>query len=132
MNKHVVLLEIQDLKTHEKTSTKRVKEVVELIRKKGEFVKPIVVEKDTHVILDGHHRVKALKKLGYTKVPCMLIDYMSDEVKVYLRRKDLPMKLLKQFILTTALSGDSFNRKTTRHYVAGRKERIRIELSKLE
>jgi hypothetical protein len=131
MSKHIALLEIQDLKTHEKISARRVREVVELIKKKGEFIKPIIVEKNTHVILDGHHRVEALKKLGYTKVPCLLVDYMSDEVKVYLRRKDLPMNLIKQFILNTALEGNSFERKTTRHYIVARQQKIKVRLEEL-
>ncbi|MFA6427729.1 MAG: ParB N-terminal domain-containing protein [Candidatus Magasanikbacteria bacterium] len=127
----IILLDISQLKTHEKTSPKRVRKVVELIKKKGQFIKPIIVEKNTHVILDGHHRIEALKKLGYTRAPCFLVDYMDDEVRVYLRRKDLPMNLIKQFILSVALTDNSFERKTTRHYIPDRRGKIHVALEKL-
>ncbi len=35
------------------------------------------------VVLDGMHRVKALNLMGYTKVPALLVDYMTRYVLVY-------------------------------------------------
>jgi hypothetical protein len=112
-----VLLELKKLKPHEHVQKSRVKELVEILKSEGRFTEPIVVEKNTFVILDGHHRVQALLKLGYTKVPAILIDYNSDGVKVYLRRNNLMTQIIKEFVLKTALAGEMMPIKTTRHEV---------------
>ena len=47
------------------------------------FQQPIVVDKD-YVIVVGHTRFRAAKKLGYTKVPVLIADTLDDkQVKAY-------------------------------------------------
>ena len=43
---------------------------------------PIIVERENLVVLDGMHRVKALKRLGCKLIPVCLVDYDSPEIKV--------------------------------------------------
>lgn len=47
------------------------------------FKQPIVIDKDS-VIVCGHTRYKAAKKLGLAKVPCIMADDLTDEqIKAY-------------------------------------------------
>ena len=47
------------------------------------FYKPILVDSVTKVILDGHHKWKAAKLLGLSRVPAIRIDYLnSSEISV--------------------------------------------------
>ena len=73
-------LNISDLKPYEKNPRKNdeaVKYVAESIKQFG-FKVPIVIDKD-HVIVAGHTRWKAAKKLGISEVPCIVADDLTDE-----------------------------------------------------
>ena len=107
------LITIEQLKPHEQTSQKHILELVKLIKQDGILKEPILVEKNTFVILDGHHRVQAMKILGYKKIPAKLVDY--DEVEVSLRRKNLPSNLIKEIVLYLAKRKIVLPRKSTRH-----------------
>lgn len=59
-----------------------VDKVVESIKQFG-FKQPIVVDKE-NIIIVGHTRLKALKKLNYKKVPVLIADDLPEEkVKAY-------------------------------------------------
>ena len=53
----------------------------ELLRD-GVLFEPVLVSKDSHVILDGHHRWIALKEIGVAKIPCYVVDYFNDQIVV--------------------------------------------------
>ena len=61
-------------KKHDAT---QVANVAESIRQYG-FVQPIVIDKDG-VIVIGHCRALAAKKLGMTEVPCVCVDDLTPE-----------------------------------------------------
>ena len=42
------------------------------------FKNPIIIDKD-NIIVAGHTRLEAAKKLGYDEVPCVMADDLSDE-----------------------------------------------------
>jgi ParB-like chromosome segregation protein Spo0J len=109
----VELIKIDRLRPHEHISAKRVAEVVAMIKKAGEFTEPILVEKNTLVILDGHHRVEAMKKLGYEKIPARLVDYKK--VAVSLRHKNLSSEIIKEMVLYLAGKNIILPQKTTKH-----------------
>ena len=44
------------------------------------FINPIIIDKNNGVIA-GHGRLSAAKEEGYTEVPCVLVDYLSDAQK---------------------------------------------------
>lgn len=46
------------------------------------FNSPIVVDKD-YVIIVGHTRLRALRELGYTDIPCIVKDLSADKAKAY-------------------------------------------------
>ncbi len=78
-------LEIGKIKPYEKNPRKNdgaVDGVAESIKQFG-FKQPIVVDKDC-VIVAGHTRYKAAKKLGMKTVPCVRADDLTEEqVKAY-------------------------------------------------
>ena len=40
---------------------------------------PVGVWGDENIIIEGHGRTIALKELGYTEVPCIRLDHLTDE-----------------------------------------------------
>ena len=76
----IINMLLTDLVPYEKNPRKNdeaVKYVAESIRQFG-FKVPIIVDKDG-VIVAGHTRYKAAKKLKFKEVPCIVSDDLSDE-----------------------------------------------------
>jgi hypothetical protein len=65
--------------------------------------------------LDGHHRLHALKKIGCKKIPVILFNYQSPEIKVIPWRED--EKITKEMIIQTALTGRRMPPKTSKHMI---------------
>lgn len=78
---------------------------------------PIIVARESMVILDGHHRVAAYVKRGEKMISAVLVDYFSNDVQVSLRRGDIECRLIKESVLQRAQSGNVFPVKTTRHII---------------
>ena len=78
-------MKIGDIIPYEKNPRKNdeaVKYVAESIKQFG-FKVPIVIDKN-NVIVAGHTRYKASKKLGLTEVPCIVADDLTEEqIKAY-------------------------------------------------
>lgn len=75
------LVEISRLRHHECVREDRTKWMMGSLKGNEYFGPPIVVEKNSYVILEGHHRVNSLKRMGYRKVPAVLVDYGKIGVK---------------------------------------------------
>ena len=82
---NIKMLKISDLKPYEKNPRKNdeaAKYVAESIKNFG-FKVPIVIDKN-NVIVAGHTRYKAAKKLKLKEVPCIVADDLTDkQVKAY-------------------------------------------------
>ena len=129
MRRGVVLLPLAKLRAHEQVSPQRLALVTRLIKAKGMIVNPVIVDKNTKVILDGHHRAAGLKKLGYRLIPAMAVDYYSGQVRVFSRRENI--KISKQAVITRILAHRLFPQKTTRHLISNRIRGVRVTLDKL-
>lgn len=71
---------IEDINPYEKNPRKNedaVRDVAESIKQFG-FKNPIIVDKEG-IIIAGHTRLKAAKKLGMTEVPVILADDLTEE-----------------------------------------------------
>jgi hypothetical protein len=119
-------MDIALLKPHEKIRNFKLGKVAASLLRNKKLFYPIVVENSNFVILDGHHRLEAFKKLGFKKIPCLLLDYSSEKVSVFPRRKSIPIS--KEIIVQRALLGDLFPPKTTRHML-GKKFKINYALN---
>jgi len=70
------------LKPHEEICLLRLKSLRVGDQKSGCVKNPIIADKNTLVILDGHHRWNSLLSLGAAFCPCCLVDYQSGEIGV--------------------------------------------------
>ena len=103
-----------NLRPHEDVDLERLDRLVEEIRNAGSFYPPVLVDKKTRVILDGHHRWQSSMRLSFVAVPCYAVDYLEDStIHVISRRPDVAVT--KQSVLDMALSGRTYPKKTTRH-----------------
>ena len=82
---NIIEKNLSDIKPYEKNPRKNdnaVEYVANSIKEFG-FKVPIVIDKNG-VIVAGHTRYKASKKLGLEKVPCIIADDLTDEqIKAY-------------------------------------------------
>jgi hypothetical protein len=114
------IVDMSLLKCHEKTDAQRLADLRAEIESDGILKKPIVVDVNTNVVLDGHHRIDALKALGCSKIPVVLVDYQSPKigVKTAEKGKEYP----KHKVIEAALRGEPLPPKSTWHYVTFSKE----------
>ncbi|MEM3404530.1 MAG: ParB N-terminal domain-containing protein [Nitrososphaeria archaeon] len=119
----VVLREISSLKEHEQVDAKRLNRLKERIKKDALIKKAIAVDINTGVVLDGHHRLNALKELGCKMIPAILVDYKSPDIEVTTWKKG---DLTKEDVLAAGLSSKKFPPKTSKHLINlnGRKMHI--------
>jgi len=75
----VEMVPIDEVLPHEHIIEDEIEEFCSSLKRKGIFFRPILLDKDTFVVLDGHHRVEGLRRLGAQRVPAILIDYAHDE-----------------------------------------------------
>lgn len=76
----IVMININDIKEYEnnpRNNEPAVSAVANSIKSFG-FKVPIIVDKN-NVIVAGHTRLKASKSLGYTEVPCVIADDLTEE-----------------------------------------------------
>src|SRR2546427_11202014 len=76
------VLEIGRLHGHERVRPALLEELTDQIRTDGYLRRPILVADVDFVILDGHHRVEAVRALGARRIPAYLADYFSDVVQL--------------------------------------------------
>lgn len=110
----VFLVDIEELKEHEKTSAVRVALVLASLVMKGAFTTPLLVDAASMTILDGHHRYAAARILGLERVPCWCVDYF-DDASVALAPRRQAIAVSKEEVVRRGMAGDLYPRKTTRH-----------------
>jgi len=92
------------------------------ILKDGMLKYPIIADEKTHVILDGMHRWLALKSLGYTLIPVILVDaFHNPEVRVGRRRihryiSDPDQEISVEKVISAGLNGHLMKSRSTRHF----------------
>ena len=77
----IKLEEIKKLYIHEEI----IPEIVEWLSgeiKRDMYKHPVIVDKETLVVLDGMHRVAALQHLGYKLIPVCLVNYNNPSITV--------------------------------------------------
>lgn len=126
----IKLISLADLKAHEKTDFQRTKSVRKMLKRTGYFSQPILVDRKTKIILDGHHRSQILALLGLKKIPALMVNYRSPRIKVLSRRKGL--KINKGVVLHKAENGELFPCKTTKHLISWRLPKISVPFEKLK
>lgn len=111
----ITVLPIQALRPHERVRYMNVLIVLWSVWRTGTFTHPILVDRESGTILDGHHRYFACRLLGCSRVPCYVTDYHTDtRITVGSWRPDYVVT--KELVTQYAQSGKLMPHKTSRHF----------------
>ncbi len=72
MSKKIDLIDNSLIKPHETIRLLHAHKILDAIQQDGMVQQPLIVEKNTMILLDGHHRFYALQELGLSKSPVFL------------------------------------------------------------
>ena len=89
----------------------RKNDLLEDIKNEGKWIKPIIIEKNHNLILDGHHRFEVAKILNLTIIPCIKVDY--DDVEIWSLRDDCEVS--HELVIKNALAKNLYPCKTVKH-----------------
>lgn len=98
------------------------------IRKNKVIRMPIVVDRRTGIILDGHHRTCAAKKIGIRKIPALIVDYNMPDIEVYPRRN---IKVSKNDVIRICRNNEKYPSKTTKHVFPFSIDEVNIHIKNL-
>ena len=104
---------LSELKAHEEIEEANLLDLLEHLRASKVISDPIWVARGSSVILNGHHRVEALRRIGADRAPAWLLDYDSELVR--LERWHPGPPITKTEVVQRAMEGRLFPPKTTRH-----------------
>jgi len=124
-------VELGRLRAHERTREPLLRKLVDEIRSDGYLRKPILVEAEHLVILDGHHRAEALRILGCTRVPVYLVDYGNSGITLTTWPEAIVATVTKEEVIDRGVRRDLFPPKTTRHVLAFEFKEVRVPLDEL-
>src|SRR4030067_2072575 len=123
---NICLIDLEELREHEEIRPDYLEELKNEILLDGILKMPIAVDKETYIILDGHHRLHALKRIGCKKIPVILFDYQSPEIEVIPHREG--ERITKEMVIQTALEGRRMPPKTSKHMILIEGERRHISI----
>ena len=125
------LVDVARLKSHEEIRPELLENLVQEIKTDGYLRKPVLVEDRYFVILDGHHRFEALKKLGCKRIPCYVVDYFDEAIYLTTWPGARHTNVKKEDVLKMAADGKLYPPKTTRHIVGIELKETKVNLSEL-
>jgi len=125
----ISLVPVDALKPHESTSSRHLARLKRRIINDCVLKMPVLADKKTLVLLDGHHRLLVLKQMGIKKIPALLVDYKCRDIQVKSRRKKI--RVNKKIVIATGLSKKVFPPKTTKHILKKEVKKCDIPLELL-
>jgi hypothetical protein len=78
----ITLKKTSDIKPHEETVAEDLKKLVNALRENPVLRHPIIADLTTGIVLDGTHRLAAVKQLKCKFIPSALVDYMDPQVTI--------------------------------------------------
>lgn len=91
---------------------------------------PVIIDEETGIIMDGHHRYNFAVQSGFSVIPCYQLSYSSEKVKVFDWRSGAPFS--NERIFEKVNEGLLFPPKTTRHVFDMVFDTVRVELKILK
>ncbi len=128
MKNNIQLIETSKLKHIEGFSKKRVQWLKNKIINEQIWTKPLCIDKEHYLVMDGQHRMEVAKDLELKKVPCILYDYK--EVEIWSLRDNWNVSI--ELIIKKALENDIYPYKTVKHRFPVDVELCNIHLDKLK
>lgn len=104
-------VEVERLRHIEGFSKKRVEWLVKKIQREGVWTKPIALDEQHDLVLDGQHRMEAAKQLGLKWVP--VVRYVYADIQMWSLRVNHSFDW--KIVTEKALSGDIYPYKTVKH-----------------
>jgi len=128
----VELVPIVWLKPHEEVKPRNVDTLHEMTLRWSAYTKPLLVDRNTGAILDGHHRYHVGIRIGLSRLPVIKVDYLSDDgIELDIWPASDIESLTKQQVIEMALSGEVFPPKTSRHRFSDHMPPIAVPLDLL-
>ena len=128
----VELVPLEWLKTHEEIKAKKYEKLLSISKKWGAQRKPILVDKRTGVILDGHHRHAVAESLGLKRIAVIAINYLDDDsIHLEKRSTDIAVSISKEQVISMGLSEKNFPPKVTKHSLEKEMPEIWVDFSEL-
>lgn len=82
INLYISIVNVDDLHIHEEIIPDALSRLVESIKSDKLIKHPVIVDEASLVVLDGMHRVAAMKQLGYKRIPVCLVDYENPAISL--------------------------------------------------
>ncbi|MGV2876691.1 transcriptional regulator [Pantoea vagans] len=124
------LLDINKIIPHEDIDPINLDLVSSKILEDGFWFIPVIIDEETGIIMDGHHRYNFAVQSGFSVIPCYQLSYSSEKVKVFDWRSGAPFS--NERIFEKVNEGLLFPSKTTRHVFDMVFDTVRVELKTLK
>ena len=105
------LIDVDKLIPIEGFIDERKKLIFEKVKDDQYWTKPVVLDSENYLIMDGHHRFEAAKQLKLRKIPAILVSYK--DVRVWSLRTS--EKVTVELVRERALLGEIYPNKTVKH-----------------
>lgn len=129
----VELVPVETLLPHEKVEEHRVDNLEKMTLRWRAYTKPLLVDRKTGTILDGHHRTKVAVRMELQCLPCVLVDYLEDDgISVSVWPNSGRESIQKEEVIEAALSGNLFEPKTSSHMLSDHLPPISVPLARLQ
>lgn len=127
---NVVLQPIDFIKASEEVDWHEVQNLAQQIAERGLWTMPMPIERQTGIIMDGNHRLRAARLLGLSHIPCILLSYDHPGVSVqhWASGASFALEEIHRIILR---EGKIFPYKTTRHLFEPALPRCEISIASL-
>ncbi len=125
----VCAVPVAGLVPHEEHDEHRALRLARHIGRVGVWTAPLVVERDSLVVMDGHHRLRAARALGLSVLPAVLLSYEDGGVVLQAWRRGEHWS--PAAVLSCGRSGQLLPRKTTRHLFQPAIGAVAIPLARL-
>lgn len=99
---------LHPIEGHDKNRISRIKKFV---IQEGFWKKPLCIEKNHNLVLDGHHSLELAKEIKLRFIPVIGFDY--DEIEMWSLREEIPLN--KETVIKNATQGDIYPYKTVKH-----------------
>ena len=123
------LMNVHKLRPHEEVDPVNLGILSIKIIQEGYWFIPILVDDETGIIMDGHHRYAFALQAGLSVIPCYQLSYSSDKVKIFDWKSGEPFS--EKRIIEKVNSGLLFPAKTTRHEFDMVFDTVKIEIGRL-